>query len=151
MKTILLFVFLTIPYLTFFSQHRTSYTSNGDPQSEIIDPDNMKQGTWSYYDYMGSNIRLETYKDNVLLTRESFTSISKVNTIEYREIPMNTVFLSEIKKIEPTCSGEFLINEDGEILTIHFYNEIEPKHQKMIKEKILNSYQSNFTNVIITF
>ena len=151
MKSILLFTFLTIPYLNFYSQHQTTFNSNGDPLSEIIDADNMKQGTWNLYNSNGDIIRVEKYKDNQLLSRESLVSKTMLNTVKYRCIPIKVTFHNEIKQIDSNCTGEFLINESGDIISIHFYAHSDENTQKVISDKILSSYETKFTNVIITF
>lgn len=145
---IILFISITV---SAFSQHKTEVNSNGDRLSEVIDADNMKQGIWTFYNAEGDVVRIEKYEDNQLKTRESLVLKQKMNTIEFRSIPLYDNLLKEIRVIEPSCRGEFLVNELGEILDIHFYGKMDSKTSDLIRAKIKTLYHSNFTNVIINF
>jgi hypothetical protein len=126
------------------SQFRTIHTPNGDPVTEIIDESAMRQGTWNYYNSVTTLVRQETYENHLLLSRIHFISNQEVNTLEYAE---NQLFFAgqittEVQAMLAQTSGEVVVNEQGEIVLIEFY-ELEStsdiKHYTSIIEKAVGT------------
>jgi hypothetical protein len=44
--------------------------SAGDPLNNILDPNGARQGTWYFDDFQGNLVMVETYQDNIRLTRQ---------------------------------------------------------------------------------
>jgi antitoxin component YwqK of YwqJK toxin-antitoxin module len=151
MKKNLLSLLLVTFAFSVFSQHKTEFNSSGDPQSEIIDSDNMKQGVWTFYNSSDKVVRKEVYSDNQLISRVSLIEGEMTSTLEYRSIPLYDSLIEELRAIDPNCKGEFILNDSGEILEIHFYHTVLSGKALILQEKIKTQYHSNFTNVIVNF
>ncbi|MBL4668416.1 MAG: hypothetical protein JKY30_04050 [Flavobacteriales bacterium] len=150
---VLLFLIL-LPFLG-KSQFKTTFASNGDPLSEIVDPSAMKQGVWNYYDYTNKLIRTEKYKDHVLLSRDYFIK-EIMNTSSYIEeiLVVNKQNSILFKELQKEVSGEIIINQKGETVGIFFYkmintNNIE-KYTSLIKS-FLDSRTIKSNSLILTF
>ncbi len=150
MKLFSLLIIGILP-LSLFSQFNTSYNEVGDPQTEIIDDSQMLQGSWIYYNSNKEIIRKETYKDNLLIDRIHIVNGSDVNTLTYNEDSLFPSPVSlEIKELQGKTSGEVLIDEQGKVLLIEFY-EIQDDALKGIFINLINRHISVQKKCILQF
>jgi antitoxin component YwqK of YwqJK toxin-antitoxin module len=151
----LYFILLVIIPSSLFAQFKTEYHQNGDPKTEIIDADGMKQGTWNYYDFNDNLIRIEKFKDNQLIKRTSIVNGIEFDTQSFSIIEINVP--SNLLEIETTIQqsdGEIIIDEQGNILSIYFYSLASSLNKNDITIALSNFIKSNYTNTkntILTF
>ncbi|KJS07613.1 MAG: hypothetical protein VR77_00010 [Flavobacteriales bacterium BRH_c54] len=151
----LYFILLVIIPSSLFAQFKTEYHQNGDPKTEIIDADGMKQGTWNYYDFNDNLVRIEKFKDNQLIKRTSIVNEIELDTKNFSIVEINAPSnLSEIKKIINQSDGEIIIDEQGNILSIYFYSLPSSLNKNDITIALSNFIKSNYAstkNTILTF
>lgn len=124
MKTILFSLSLFFLTTTCFGQFKHEQNSSGDPLSEIMDPNGMKQGSWNYVDSNNSNFRTENYKDNVLVSNLYKTNTKPVDVSTFKQKNISGFNQKEMKDLATTLSaignGEIVILADNTVF-IHFY------------------------------
>ena len=143
---LLLFTLLAFSQLS--AQFRTQRSHNGDPLTEIIDPSQMRQGKWNYYDEKDRVIRNEVYLDHVLISR----------TLPGTKRILSAIDLEEIQAALPQplagrFHGEIHIDGRGRFGTIHFYEKPAQQDLKNLTslKKYLKSVAANHTNKIVVF
>ncbi|MES2133983.1 MAG: hypothetical protein V4506_16645 [Bacteroidota bacterium] len=124
MKTILFSLTLFFLTTTCFGQFKHEQNSSGDPLSEKMDPNGMKQGNWNYMDSNNSNFRTENYKDNTLVSNLYKANAKSVDVSAFKQKNINSFSQKEIKDLATTLSaignGEIVILNDNTV-SIHFY------------------------------
>lgn len=124
MKTILFSLTLFFLTTTCFGQFKHEQNSGGDPLSEIMDPNGMKQGSWNYVDSNNSNFRTENYKDNVLVSNLYKIPAKPVDVSTFTQKNISGFNQKEMKDLAATLSaignGEIVILADNTV-SIHFY------------------------------
>ena len=129
MKKKLLIIIALFVFNSTLAQFKTTFDINGDPLSEIIDPLNMKQGEWNYYDINNTLFKQEVYKDNELILRKYFVQDSNINTLKIN----NEIFLNlENKNFK--IHGEAIVDDKGKILKLFYYLNDNYISKKSIKE-----------------
>lgn len=129
MKKKLLIIITLFVFNSTLAQFKTTFDINGDPLSEIIDPLNMKQGEWNYYDINNTLFKQEVYKDNELILRKYFVQDSNINTLKIN----NEIFLNlENKNFK--IHGEAIVDDKGKILKLFYYLNDNYISKKSIKE-----------------
>lgn len=151
----LYFILLVIIPSSLFAQFKTEHHQNGDPKTEIIDADGMKQGTWNYYDFNDNLVRIEKFKDNQLIKRTSIVNEIELNTKKFSIVEINAPSnLSEIETIIQQSDGEIIIDEQGNILSIYFYSLPSSLNKNDTTIALSNFIKSNYAstkNTILTF
>lgn len=154
-KQLLVFLSIMTFSLMASAQFKTEHHENGDPKTEIIDANGMKQGTWNYYDFNDKLVRIEKFKDNELIKRTSIINKTEFDTKSFSVIEINTSSnLSEIETIAQETDGEIIIDEQGNILSIYFYSLPSSLDKNDITIVLSNFIESNYTNTkstILTF
>lgn len=154
-KQLLVFLSIMTFSLMASAQFKTEHHENGDPKTEIIDANGMKQGTWNYYDFNDKLVRIEKFKDNELIKRTSIINKTEFDTKSFSVIEINTSSnLSEIETIAQETDGEIIIDELGNILSIYFYSLPSSLDKNDITIVLSNFIESNYTNTkstILTF
>lgn len=145
-------IFILLPSISMSSkaQFKTQYYENGNPKTEIIDPMNMKQGEWIYYNNKNQIIRTDKYLNNNLIDRKYFSN----NTEIYLE-NMKDFEIKNTKVAVKNINGEALIDEKGKLKSISIYynsiNEVVDKRTlKLLKSELKNS-SKNQTKAILVF
>lgn len=123
MKLVITIVLMLITFLS-QAQFKTTYEENGNPKTEVIDANSMKQGFWNYYDFKNNLVRVEEYKDNQLIKRTSIVNGTELDTKSFAVVEINNTpsSLSEIKTILQELDGEIIIDNQGAILSVYFYS-----------------------------
>jgi uncharacterized protein YuzE len=146
------FCFSTLP---FSAQHKTLKSSNGDALTEIIDANSMKQGEWIYYDSNDKVIRKEVYKDNEIQSRIITINGNELNAINYHIEDGLKYFVSKNPNFNGIIFlGEVVIDENGKIVSISFYNTLDSKMENLLKKEIMTIIENNYygrKNLILTF
>ncbi len=151
----LYFILLVIVPSSLFAQFKTEHHQNGDPKTEIIDANGMKQGAWNYYDFNDNLVRIEKFKDNQLIKRTSIINGIELDTKSFSIIeiiaPSN---LSEIETIIQQSDGEIIIDEQGNTLSVYFYSLPSSLKKDNVIIALSNFIKNNYTsakNTILTF
>ena len=129
MKKKLLIIITLFVFNSTLAQFKTTFDINGDPLSEIIDPLNMKQGEWNYYDINNTLFKQEVYKDNELILRKYFVQDSNINTLKIN----NEIFLN-LENKDFKIHGEAIVDDKGKILKLFYYLNDNYISKKSIKE-----------------
>jgi hypothetical protein len=108
-----------------FCQFKHEQNSSGDPITEIIDFSQMKQGNWNYVDLNNSIFRVETFKDNELVSNIYKMNSSKtIDVSKYKQKNINMFTQKNMKdlmaKLNLMGNGEIIITDDNQVF-IHFY------------------------------
>jgi hypothetical protein len=125
MRTILLISVLFLFSSQLFCQFKHEQNSSGDPITEIVDFSQMKQGNWNYVDSDNHIYRIETFKDNELVSNTYKTNTNKtIDLIKYKQKNINTYTQKPIKdlmaKLNLMGNGEIIVTDDNQVF-IHFY------------------------------
>ena len=151
----LYFILLVIIPGSLFAQFKTEYHENGDPKTEIIDANGMKQGTWNYYDFNDKLIRIEKFKDNQLIKRTSIVNGAELDTKLFSIVEINApTNFPDVETIIQQSNGEIIIDEQGNIQSIHFYSLPSSSNKNDITIVLSNFIENNYTdtkNTILTF
>lgn len=149
MKKIIFFLFLSIS-ISGNAQFKTQYYENGNPKTEIIDPMNMKQGDWVYYNNKNQIIRIDKYSDNKLIERKYFSNNSEIYADNLKDYETKTAI-----ETDKNIHGEALINEKGKLKTVSIYytlkNEILTKEEMKLLKLELKNYSKNHKKTILVF
>ncbi len=151
-----LFTFPLLIFPLFFSaQHKTIKATNGDPLTEIVDANSMKQGDWIFYDNNDEIIRKEVYKDHEIQSRIVTINGKEINAINYQiEEGLKSLVSKNPNFNGVLFLGEVVIDENGEILIISFYNKIDSKTENLLKKEIRSIIEDKYEgrkNLILTF
>ncbi len=144
MEKKLLMIIVLFVFNSTLAQFKTTFDINGDPLSEIIDPLNMKQGEWNYYDINNTLFKQEVYKDNELILRKYFVQDSKINTLKIN----NEIFLN-LEKKDFKIHGEVIVDDKGKILELFYYlndNYISKKSISENKKELKRILKKNNIN-----
>lgn len=124
MKAILLSGFLMCICSLSFGQFKHEQNANGDPLTEIIDPNGMKQGDWNYTDSHNRNFRTESFTDNVLVSNSYKAATGPLDLSSFRQTNIGSFNQKSIKDLAASLSaignGEIVILADNTV-SIHFY------------------------------
>lgn len=115
-STLLFFYFLAFSH-ELFAQFQTKYTEFGNPLTEIIDANMMRQGEWFYYDSNGELIRKEEYKDHLLM---SSILIAKTEAAVQDLTQFEVVEISN-QSLNSLAHGEIIYDNDGNFAYAYFY------------------------------
>lgn len=133
MKPIILITLFLLHNFNLFSQYKHEVNNNGDPLSEIIDVNQMKQGDWKFINSNNINFRTETYKDNTLITNTIFLNSKKIDVKNYKIKNINFYTQKTIKDLALELSkignGEIIILEDNTIFINYYYDRIKSNSQ----------------------
>jgi len=120
MRTILFISAIFLFSNQLFCQFKHEQNSSGDPVTEIIDFAQMKQGNWNYVDSNNSIFRVETFKDNELISN----TYKNIDVSKYKQKNINTYTQKPIKdlmaKLNLMGNGEIIVTDDNQVF-IHFY------------------------------
>jgi antitoxin component YwqK of YwqJK toxin-antitoxin module len=138
------------------SQFKTTYDSNGNPLSEIIDANSMRLGTWSYYNFNDELIRIEEYQNHNIITRKHIINKAYYNTISYNEekLAVTAQDLLAFTALQTSASGEVLIDQNGNIVEVFFYSISDIKKIKTYTSSIAALINNNYVqpnNLLLTF
>jgi hypothetical protein len=154
MKPRILLLLVLLPF-SFLAQHRTEKSSNGNPLTDIVDANSMKQGKWIFYDYDDNIIRTEVYKDHVLQSRNIVIQGKEIDATNYHIDESLKVLLSNNPDFKTVLFfGEAVINEKGDVLRVSFYNKLDSKLENSLTEEILQIIKEKYKgqgNLILTF
>lgn len=107
-----------------FGQFKFLKSQTGDPITEIIDPSQMKQGEWKYFDSHGVNFRTEIFKDDKLLSNTLREASHNYDVKNFTELDFNSMKGKEIELLKSKLlqygNGEVIIF-DNSTMYIHFY------------------------------
>lgn len=149
-----LILFPLLPF-SFLAQHRTEKSSNGNPLTDIIDANSMKQGKWIFYDYDDNIIRTEVYKDHELQSRSILIQGKEIDATHYQIDESLKVLLSNNPDFKSVLFfGEVAINEKGEVIRVSFYNNLDSKLENSLRVEILQIIKEKYNgqgNLILTF
>ena len=124
MKAVTTTLFLLFLSLCSFGQFKHQQNASGDPLTEIIDPNGMKQGNWNYTDSQDHNFRTENFKDNVLVSNLYKLPGASVNVASFRQSNIGSFHQKAIKDLAVSLSaagsGEIIILADNSMF-VHFY------------------------------
>lgn len=152
MKKVLLFLAASAA-LNCCAQFKTTYNQNGDPLTEIIDEDGMKQGDWMFYDLKGNLYKKESYSDNNLVHKTHIINNIEVNSLNFKEeklqIPSQNI--SDFNYV----SGEYIIDSKNGLESLFFYKKDLAKNIDVNKvENLVKGIVSSTPNngqIIYTF
>lgn len=124
MRAITATLFLLFFSLCSFGQFKHQQNANGDPLTEIIDPNGMKQGNWNYTDSRDQNFRTENFKDNILVSNMYKLPGASVDVASFRQSNISSFQQKAIKDLAKSLSaagsGEIIILADNSVL-VHIY------------------------------
>jgi hypothetical protein len=145
MKAIILSVFLVFASKFSFGQFKHQQNANGDPLTEIIDPNGMKQGNWNYTDSQNQNFRTENFQDNVLVSNLYKLPGASIDVSSFNQSNISSYSQKPIKDLAASLSfignGEIIVLADNTVF-IHFYVD-KVKHASAISRadaSILKKY-----------
>ena len=124
MKTSILSVFLCFVCNWSFGQFKHEQNAHGDPLTEIIDPNGMKQGNWNYMDSNNRNFRTETFRDNTLVANTYKQAGRLIDLFAFKQSNIGSYSQKPIKDLAASLAsighGEIIVLADNSI-TVHFY------------------------------
>lgn len=120
MKKLLLFLAASAA-LNCSAQFKTTFNQNGDPLTEIIDADGMKQGDWLFHDIKGNLYKKETYSDHNLVHKTHIISNIEFNTLNFKEARLNIP--TESSSYFNNVSGEYIIDAEKGLENLFFYKK----------------------------
>ena len=124
MKAIILSVFLFFVCNLSFGQFKHEQNANGDPLTEIVDPNGMKQGNWNYMDSNNRNFRTESFRDNTLVSNLYKLPGASVDVSSFKQSNISSYSQKPIKDLAASLAsignGEIVVLADNSI-TVHFY------------------------------
>lgn len=124
MKAIILSGFLIFVSELSFGQFKHQQNANGDPLTEITDPNGMKQGHWNYTDSQNQNFRTENFQDNTLVSNFYKLPGASVDVSSFKQSNISSYPQKPIKDLAASLSsignGEIVVLDDNTVL-IHFY------------------------------
>ncbi len=124
MKAIILSVFLCFVCNLSFGQFKHEQNANGDPLTEIIDPNGMKQGNWNYMDSSNRNFRTESFRDNSLIANTYKQAGTPIDVSAFKQSNISSYSQKPIQDLAASLAsignGEIIILADNSI-TVHFY------------------------------
>jgi hypothetical protein len=124
MKTIILSVFLFFVCNLSFGQFKHEHNANGDPLTEIMDPNGMKQGNWNFTDSQNRNFRTEHFKDNTLVSNLYKLSGAFVDVSSFKQSNISSFRQKAIQDLAASLAtighGEIVILADN-TAAIHVY------------------------------
>ena len=154
-KQLLVFLSIMTFSLMASAQFKTEYHENGNPKTEIIDANGMKQGTWNYYDFNDKLVRIEKFKDNQLVKRTSIVNGVELDTKLFSVVEIKTpTNFPDVETIIQQSNGEIIIDEQGNIQSIHFYSLPSLSNKSDITIVLSSFIENNYTdskNTILTF
>lgn len=154
MKAILFSLTLFFLTTTCFGQFKHEQNSSGDPLSEIMDPNGMKQGNWNYVDADNHAFRTESFKDNVLVSNLYKTNAKPVDVSTFKQKNISGFNQKEIKDLATTLSaignGEIVVLADNTV-SIHFYFDRVKNKAAMAGVKVDNLKKYALQKTIIFF
>ena len=145
MKAIILSVFLMFACKLSFGQFKHEQNANGDPVTEIMDPNGMKQGNWNFTDYRNQNFRTESFKDNTLVSNLYKLPGTSVDVSSFKQSNISSYSHKAIKDLAASLAsighGEILVLADNTVL-LHFYIDQVKNASEMAKADagILKTY-----------
>lgn len=128
-----------------FGQFRHQQNANGDPLTEIIDPNGMKQGHWNYTDAQGHNFRTEKFQDNVLVSNLYKSLGTSVDVTSFKQNDIGSFKQKAIKDLAASLAaagnGEIIVLDDNSIF-VHFYEDKVRNRSAMngINASVLKNY-----------
>ena len=124
MKAITLSVFLVFAGKLSFGQFKHEQNANGDPLTEIIDPNGMKQGSWNYTDSDNHNFRTENFRDNTLVSNTYKHAGAVVDLSAFRQSNISSFSQKAIRDLAVSLAsignGEIVVLADNSV-HVHFY------------------------------
>jgi|GEM_PF-1194957 len=124
MKAITLSVFLIFVSKLSFGQFKHEQNANGDPLTEIIDPNGMKQGNWNYVDSDNRNFRTESFRDNTLVANTYKHGGVTVDLSAFKQSSIGSYHQKAIKDLAASLAsvgnGEIIVLADNSV-SVHFY------------------------------
>lgn len=116
---------------TSFGQFKNTYSTNGNPTTQIIDASGMKQGSWNYFDSNDQLFRTETYSDNVLTKNAFLLAGSEINIMGFRNVQLSELSSEAInfitKNLQPFGNGELIIVEDNSVYLYFYLDKLKKK------------------------
>lgn len=107
-----------------YAQFLHQQNAQGDPLTEIVDPNGMKQGSWNFVDVDGHNFRTEMYRDHVLTANLYKLPGASVDVAAYRQRKISELQQKQIRDLAATLAGighgEILILDDNSVF-LHVY------------------------------
>lgn len=151
--------FLTLILLgctTLYGQFRTTYNSNGDPLTDIVDESGMRQGTWLYYDHTDKLIRKEVYDQNKLKSRVHFVDQQTLETTHFQveQLTVPAQHQTKLQKLRKEASGEILLDGESKVVTITLYHINNPKHLAeciQLAQELVTTLEEQKANAVLTF
>lgn len=125
-----------------YAQFDTQYNESGDPLTEKIDMNMMKQGKWLYYDQYHTLIKVENYNENELTETTIVKSQNKIDVTDYSVIHLNN------SELGTNLHGEVVFDENGIKIVSYFYlgNSGNNNLLLQIEEKLVSlNYRKNKT------
>lgn len=124
MKAIILSVSLFFVCNSSFGQFKHEQNANGDPLTEIMDPNGMKQGNWNYMDSNNRNFRTESFRDNTLVSNTYKQAGAPVNLSSFKQSNISSFNQKAIKDLAASLAsignGEIIVLADNSV-SVHFY------------------------------
>jgi hypothetical protein len=137
-----------------FGQFRHEQNASGDPLTEIMDPNGMKQGNWNYMDSDNHAFRTERFKDNTLSSNVYKTLGTSVDVVAFKQAKINSYTQKEIKDLAASLAaignGEIIVLDNNTIF-IHFYFDRIKNKAAIAKVKVDNLKKYSLQKTIIFF
>lgn len=154
MRTFILSVYLIFTCNVVFGQFRHEQNASGDPLTEIMDPNGMKQGNWNYIDSQGHVFRTEHFQDNTLSSNLYKMPGASVDVKAFKQTNITGYSQKEIKDLAARLSsignGEILVLADNTVF-IHFYFDRIKNKAAIAKVNVDNLKKYALQKTIIFF
>lgn len=136
--------FLLISFCS-FGQFKHVQNANGDPLTEIVDPNGMKQGNWNYTDAEGHNFRTEVYRDNVLVSNRYMLPGASVDVMSFKQRNIADFTQKVIKDLATSLTkagnGEIIVLEDNSVFVYFYHDKVRSQAaMKEIDASVLKNY-----------